>query len=77
MIASYERIGTLASSTDVNSAVDEVEDRYVALARRSVRCTACLSLEVRDEYRKDYDPGRGGFGKRFDPATEVPKGGPM
>ncbi|CAF1079903.1 unnamed protein product [Adineta steineri] len=31
--------------------------------------------QVRDEYRKDYDPGRGGFGKRFNPALEMEKGG--
>jgi nuclear cap-binding protein subunit 2 len=31
--------------------------------------------QVRDEYRKDYDPGRGGFGKRFDPSKEMEKGG--
>ena len=28
-------------------------------------------FEVRDEYRKDYDPGRGGFGKRFNPSVEM------
>lgn len=31
--------------------------------------------QVRDEYRKDYDPGRGGFGKRFAPGMELEKGG--
>ncbi|CAF0866232.1 unnamed protein product [Rotaria sordida] len=31
--------------------------------------------QVRDEYRKDYDPGRGGFGKRFNPSMEMEKGG--
>ncbi len=31
--------------------------------------------QVRDEYRKDYDPGRGGFGKRVNPGMEMEKGG--
>ncbi|CAF4004311.1 unnamed protein product, partial [Rotaria magnacalcarata] len=29
--------------------------------------------QVRDEYRKDYDPGRGGFSKRINPALEMEK----
>ncbi len=33
-----------------------------------------LFFQVRDEYRKDYDPGRGGFGKRYNP-MEMEKGG--
>jgi len=29
--------------------------------------------QVRDEYRNDYDPGRGGFGKRHNPGMETDK----
>lgn len=32
-------------------------------------------FQVRDEYRKDYDPGRGGYGKRTNPLAEMEKGG--
>ncbi|CAF1553273.1 unnamed protein product [Adineta ricciae] len=31
--------------------------------------------QVRDEYRQDYDPGRGGYGKRIIQGKEMEKGG--
>lgn len=30
---------------------------------------SCAYLQVRDEYRKDYDPGRGGWGKMVPPKS--------
>lgn len=32
-------------------------------------------VQVRDEYRQDYDPGRGGYGKRIVQGKEMEKGG--
>ncbi len=76
MIELFVRIGMPDLLMDGNSVEDEVVDKYVPDDVRVLKIFEIL-FQVRDEYRKDYDPGRGGFGKRFTPATEMDKGGPV
>lgn len=35
----------------------------ILLCHFSHTASFCCSLQVRDEYRQDYDPARGGYGK--------------
>lgn len=62
---------------DDNMEEDEVVDKYVFLIFKDkiLKSLLLFLIKVRDEYRKDYDPGRGGFGKRVNPAMEMEKGG--
>ena len=42
-----------------------VEDRYVGATRHvSVSMVTTIFSQVRDEYRRDFDPDRGGFGRK-------------
>lgn len=51
----YGRIWILGSKKDVNTVAAEVAAKYSRWQPSW--------LQVRDEYRKDYDPSRGGWGK--------------
>lgn len=78
MIELFEPIGTPVSLTDDNTVVDEVADRWEEKTidfhqDQTIDSFFSLIVQVRDEYRNDYDPGRGGFGKRHNPGMETDK----
>ncbi len=79
MIELYERIGMLVLLMDVNTVEDVLVDKYELFIKKNFSLNICFFfffiIQVRDEYRKDYDPGRGGFGKRYNTSMDMEKNG--
>lgn len=62
MTGSSEQTGTQGLLKVGSTAEGGQADKYVHTLLNVHRC-CCVSVQVRDEYRTDYDEGRGGYSK--------------